>query len=255
MQINDKIVKKIKKDFPIFENNPGLIYLDNAATSQKPLQVIDSITSFYKKENANIHRGFYKLSENATKRYEDSRLIIEKFINAEHSEIIFTKNATESINLLSYCITPLIKEGRNEILLTEMEHHSNLVPWQEFAKRHNFKIKFIKIKEDFNLDYGDADKKISEKTALISMVHISNSLGIINDVKKLVEIGKRSGAITIVDAAQSVSHMKIDVKEIGCDFLAFSGAKIYCRGGGWWIISGYAYNQSDEKQVIIKLNN
>jgi len=221
----------IKQDFPIFKNHPNLVYLDSAATTQKPKQVINTIKNFYEKENANIHRGIYTLSEIATEKYNKAREIIAKFINAEPEEIIFTRNTTESINLLSYTIHELINrngnEKKDEILLTEMEHHSNLVPWQQFAKKHNFKLKFIPITEDYELDYEKSKELINNKTAILAVTHVSNVLGTINNIKKLIEIAKENKAITIVDAAQSVPHMKVDVKYLDCDFLAFSGHKIY----------------------------
>ena len=226
MQMNNKTAKKIKKDFPIFKNNKGLVYLDSTATSQKPEQVVNFLMNFYKKAYANIHRGIYRLSENATELYFKSKKIIADFINAEPEEIIYTRNTTESLNLLAYTISSLIKKGKNEIILTEMEHHSNLIPWQQLARRNKMKLKFIKIKPDYTLDLKDAEKKITDKTAILSLTHVSNSLGTINPVKDIVKLAKKRGAITIIDAAQSVPHMGVDVKDIGCDFLAFSGHKI-----------------------------
>ena len=226
MRINNSVAKKLKKDFPIFKNHKDLVYLDNAATSQRPKYVIDSLINFYETSNANINRGVYTLSEEATNKYNESRKVVANFINANEKEIIFTKNTTESINLLSYTIESIIPQGKNEIVLTEMEHHSNLIPWQQLAKRNNMKLKFVKIKEDFTLDLEDAKKKITNKTAIFSFTHVSNTLGTVNPVKELVEYGKKKGAITIIDAAQSVSHMKIDVKDLDCDFFAFSSHKM-----------------------------
>ncbi|MBS3080199.1 cysteine desulfurase [Candidatus Pacearchaeota archaeon] len=223
------ILKKmldVKKEFPIFKSNPGLVYLDNAATSQKPKTVIESLKNFYEKENANIHRGVYTLSEVATEKYEESRKIIARFINANPEEIIFTKNTTESLNLLSYTIQELIEKGKNEIILTEMEHHSNLVPWQQMAKRNNFKIKFIPIK-NFELDYDKAQELITEKTALLSITHVSNVFGTINSIDKLIGIAKVNNVLTIIDAAQSIQHISVDVKKLNCDFLVFSGHKMF----------------------------
>ncbi len=220
-----------KKDFPIFENNPKLVYLDSASTSQKPKTVINSIKHFYENTNANIHRGIYCLSEQATKKYNDSRKIIAKFINADSNEIIFTKNTTESINLLSCSIKNLISQGKNEILLTEMEHHSNLVPWQQFTKKHNFKLKFIPITENFELDYSKAEKLITEKTAILSVTHISNVFGTINNVERLIKSAKKKNVLTIVDVAQSIPHTKIDAKKIDCDFLVYSGHKVFAPLG------------------------
>jgi len=228
MKLTNKTAKKMKKDFPIFKNNKKLIYLDNASTTQKPKQVINSIKNFYENSNANIHRGVYKLSQKATKQYEDSKEVVSKFINSSKEEIIYTKNTTESINFLSYALNSIISKGKDEILITEMEHHSNLVPWQQLAKRNNMKLKLIKAKEDFTLDLEDAKKKITSKTAVLSICHVSNTLGTINPVKELIKTTKKKDKdiITIIDAAQSVGHMKVDVKDLDCDFLAFSGHKI-----------------------------
>lgn len=216
-----------KKDFPIFENNPNLVYLDSASTSQKPKQIIKSLTNFYERENANIHRGIYDLSENATEKYNKARAIIAKFINAKANEIIFTKNTTESINSLAYTIKGLLPPEKNEIVLTEMEHHSNLIPWQEFAKKNNFKLRFIPINENYELDYKKAEKIINNKTAILAVTHISNVFGTINNIKLLVSLAKEKKAIAIIDAAQSIQHLKINVKKIGCDFLVFSGHKMF----------------------------
>ncbi|MCH8945623.1 MAG: SufS family cysteine desulfurase [Nanoarchaeota archaeon] len=224
MKINDSVAKKLKKDFPIFKNNKNLIYFDNASTTQKPKQVIGAIKRFYETSNANIHRGVYELSQKATKEYKESKKTVAEFINADPDEIIFTRSTTEAINFLSYTL-PSFK-GKNEIVLTEMEHHSNLVPWQQLAKRNKMDLKFIKMKSDFTLDMRDAKRKITNKTAILSVVHVSNSLGTINPVKKIIRIAKKKNAITIVDAAQSVGHMKVDVKDLDCDFFAFSGHKI-----------------------------
>ncbi|MAG02245.1 cysteine desulfurase [Candidatus Pacearchaeota archaeon] len=215
-----------KKDFPIFEHHPDLVYLDSGATSQRPRQVINSITDFHEKENANINRGIYTLSEQATEKYKLARKKVADFINAKENEIIFTRNTTESINLLASTIKPIISKGKNEILLTEIEHHSNLVPWQEFAKKNNMKLRFIPLMENYELDYDKAKELINEKTAILSITHISNVLGTINDIKLLIDLAKEKKALTIIDAAQSVAHMKIDVKKLDCDFLVFSSHKM-----------------------------
>jgi len=224
-----------KNLFPIFEKNPALVYLDSAATTQKPKIVIDKEKEFYKNKNSNIHRGLYKLSEEATQEYEGARKIIAKFINASQNEIIFTKGTTESLNLLAYTIDSLTWEnknkGKNEILLTEMEHHSNLVPWQQLEKAFGYKLKFIPIKKDLTLDYNQAKKLINKNTAIVSISMISNALGTQNDVKSLIKLAKKHKAITIVDAAQAIAHKKINVKELDCDFLAFSGHKTFAPFG------------------------
>ena len=224
--INNQIAKKLKKDFPIFKNNKDLVYLDNASTTQKPKQVINAIKEFYENSNANIHRGIYKISQKATEKYENSKKIIAKFINSSPEEIIFTRNATEGINLLSYTLSSILPKGKDEIVLTEMEHHSNLIPWQQLAKREKMKLKFIKVNPDFTLDMKDAKKKITNKTAILSVAHASNTLGTINPIQELIKIAKKKNTLTIVDAAQSIPHIKVDVKKLDCDFLVFSGHKI-----------------------------
>ena len=220
-------LKDIKEDFPIFKVHPDLVYLDNAATSQKPKQVIDAIKKFYENENANIHRGVYTLSEIATEKYEEARKKTSAFINASPEEIVFTRNTTESINLLSYTLKEIIPENKNEILLSEMEHHSNLIPWQQFAKKHNFKLKFIPITKNYELDYEKAEELINDKTAILSVTHVSNVLGTVNDIKFLIKLAKEKKVLTIIDAAQSIPHMKINVRDFDCDFLAFSSHKMY----------------------------
>lgn len=216
----------LKPQFPIFKNKK-LIYLDSAATSQKPEVVINRIKQFYEKENANIHRGVYDLSEKATQEYENARKTIAKFINASEKEIIFTRSTTESINLLASTLKAIISSERDEIVLSEMEHHSNIVPWQRVAKRFNMKLKFIKINQNFELDYEDAKQKITSKTAIVSVTNISNVTGTINNIELIANIAKSNGALSIIDAAQSIAHKKIDVKKINCDFLVFSGHKMY----------------------------
>ena len=226
MKINNRVARKLKKDFPIFRHNRRLVYLDNAATSQRPRVVIDAVKAYSEKDNANVGRGLYHLSEQAMKLYEAARKTIAKFINASPEEVIFTGNTTNSLNLLSYTLGSLINKGKKEILLTEMEHHSNLVPWQQMAKRQGFKLKFVNVKKDFTLDMVDLKKKLTNKTAIVSIVHVSNVLGTINPVKEITKLSHAKGAIVVVDAAQSVQHLKIDVKNIGCDFLSFSSHKM-----------------------------
>ena len=223
-------VEKIRLDFPILAKeifgNP-LVYLDNAATSQKPRQVIDALVDYYENFNANVHRGVHTLSMEATDKYEDAREKASSFINSESSDsVIWTRNASESLNLVAYSWGENnINEG-DEILLTPMEHHSNLVPWQELARRKNADIKFIPMLENGTLDMDRVDDLITEKTALVSAVHMSNALGTINPVRELGVKAHRMGAKILVDGAQSVPHMPTDVQELNCDFLAFSGHKM-----------------------------
>ena len=223
-------VEKIRLDFPILAKeifgNP-LVYLDNAATSQKPRQVIDALVDYYENFNANVHRGVHTLSMEATDKYEDAREKVSSFINSESSDsVIWTRNASESLNLVAYSWGENnINEG-DEILLTPMEHHSNLVPWQELARRKNADIKFIPMLENGTLDMDRVDDLITEKTALVSAVHMSNALGTINPVRELGVKAHRMGAKILVDGAQSVPHLPTDVQELDCDFLVFSGHKM-----------------------------
>ncbi len=231
MKITNEIAKQIKKDFPIFSHNLGLVYLDNAATTQKPASVINAVKNFYEKDNANVGRGVYSLANRAMKRYDQTRTVIANFIGANSGEIVFTRNTTESINLLAYVISKIIPKGKDEIVLTEMEHHSNLVPWQELCKRNGFKLKFVKITKDFVLDMKDFNSKLSDKTAIVSIAYASNVLGTINNVKLITRLAREKGAITVIDAAQAIQHIPIDVKHLDCDFLAFSGHKMMGPNG------------------------
>lgn len=219
----------IKKDFPIFKKN--IIYLDNAATTQKPKVVIDSIKNYFENTCANTGRGIYKIAEDATNLLEKSRGTVAKYLCANSKEIIFTRNATESINILSCSLSKFISKEKNEIVLTEMEHHSNIIPWQELAKRSNAKLIFIKIKKDLSLDYKDAKKKITKKTAIVSITHKSNLTGIKNNIQKIISIAKRNNSLSIIDCSQTAINTKIDVKKLDCDFLVFSGHKMYGPDG------------------------
>ncbi len=212
----------IRNDFPILTN---IIYLDNSSTTQKPKQVIEAIKKYYEEDNANVHRGVYKLSLKATIAYEKAHEIVAKFINAKFEEVIFTKGTTESLNLLAYSLGKNLKAG-DEIVLTEMEHHSNLVPWQQLAKEKSLILKFIPITAEFRLDMQKARELLTTKTKIVSVTHVSNVLGTINPIKELALLAHEKGAVLIVDGAQSVPHMPINVKELNCDFLAFSGHKM-----------------------------
>ena len=223
-------VEKIRLDFPILTKEVfgnTLVYLDNAATSQKPRQVIDALVDYYENFNANVHRGVHTLSMEATDRYEDAREKVSSFINSESSDlVIWTRNSSESLNLVAYSWGEANVHEGDEILLTPMEHHSNLVPWQELARRKNADIKFIPMLENGTLDMDRVDDLITEKTALVSAVHMSNALGTINPVRELGVKAHRMGAKILVDGAQSVPHLPTDVHELNCDFLVFSGHKM-----------------------------
>lgn len=216
----------VKKDFPIFKrkiNNRRLVYLDSAASSQRPEQVIEAVRDFYANHNANIHRGIYRISEEATQMYEDAHCKTASLIGARGmEEIIFTRNTTESLNILSYLLD--LRKG-DSIVLTQMEHHSNIVPWQQAAKRIGAEICYIPVKDGM-LDMDTAESIIDETTKVVSVVHVSNVLGTINDVKAIGKIAKQNNAFFIVDAAQSVPRLPVDVKKINCDFLAFSSHKM-----------------------------
>ncbi len=220
------IPKEIKNDFPIFKrkiHGKSLVYLDSASSSQKPKQVIEALSSYYEKMHANIHRGIYTLSEEATLAYEDAHRKVARLINAKFKEIIFTKNTTESINLLAYSLGLELNKG-DEILLTEMEHHANLVPWQQIAKRVGAVVKFIKVNKEGELIVDE--KLFTKKTKIVSVVHISNVLGTINPIEKIISLGHKVGAKVIIDAAQSIPHISFDVKALDADFVAFSSHKM-----------------------------
>ena len=216
----------IKKDFPIFENR-NITYLDSGATTQKPIQVIKAIDEFYEKNNANPHRGAYTLSVDATEEYENTRNKISKFINSRFpEEIIFTKNASEALNLIaySYGLDNLKKE--DEVVISIMEHHSNLVPWQFVTKKTDSILKYMYINEEYELSMEEVKNKITEKTKIVGITHVSNVLGTINNVKEIIKYAHKQGAIVILDASQSIPHMKIDVQELDADFVVFSGHKM-----------------------------
>lgn len=223
-------VNKIREDFPILKrkiNGHDLVYLDNAATSQKPRQVIEAISDYYENHNANAHRGVHTLAEEATKMYEEARAKVAGFVNARKTEeIIFVRNATEALNLVVYSWGRAnIKQG-DEIVVSEMEHHSNLVPWQILAKETGAIIKYIPFDENGELQISNFKLQISKRTRVVSVVHVSNSLGTINPIKEIAKLAHDAGAIIVVDGAQSVPHMKVDVQSLDADFLAFSGHKM-----------------------------
>ena len=220
-----------KDEFPILQERK-ISYLDSGATTQKPQCVIDAIESYYKECNANPHRGAYSLSIEATEKYESTREKIAKFINARNrEEIIFSKNATESLNLIacSYGLDNLKKD--DEVVLSIMEHHSNLVPWQYVTKKTNSKLKFMYINKDYELSKEEIESKITDKTKVVGITHVSNVLGTINNVKEIIKYAHKKGAVVIVDASQSIPHMKIDVQDLDADFLVFSGHKMFAPLG------------------------
>jgi cysteine desulfurase/selenocysteine lyase len=224
-------VDTIRKSFPVLErevNNQLLVYLDNAATSQKPQVVIDALSHYYSNYNANIHRGIHSLAEEATAAYEATRNTVRDFINASSSdEIIFTRGTTEGINLVAYTWgRKNIQEG-DEIIISTMEHHSNIVPWQILCEEKKAVLKVIPINDDGELLMDEYEKLLSPKTKLVSVAHVSNALGTVNPVKEIIAAAHRIGALVLVDGAQSSVHLDIDVQEMNCDFFAFSGHKVY----------------------------
>ncbi|VVB53921.1 Cysteine desulfurase [uncultured archaeon] len=220
--------KKIRADFPVLTrkiHGKRLVYLDNAATTQKPTQVIDALTNYYTGYNSNVHRGIHTLSIEATNAYDEARKKISSFFNAQYDETIFTRGTTESINLLAYTLERLLPKG-GDIAITQMEHHSNLVPWQQYAQRTGANLRIIKIDEEGRLDMNSAEETITDKTRILAFAHMSNVLGTINDVNALTKIASDHGAITILDAAQSATHIPINFKKTSADFLAASGHKM-----------------------------
>ncbi len=226
---------KIRKDFPILSQQiygKPLVYFDNAATTQKPLKVIEAISDAYKTYNSNIHRGVHHLSEKASEAYENARVVVQKFINAKHShEIIFTRGTTESINLVAFSFGERYIHEDDEIILSAMEHHSNLVPWQMLCERKKAKLKIIPMNLNGELILDDIDKLFSPKTKIVAVTHISNSLGTINPVKEIIRKAHEHKVPVLIDGAQSVQHTKIDVQDLDCDFFAFSGHKLYGPAG------------------------
>ncbi|MFY9613925.1 MAG: cysteine desulfurase [Candidatus Dormiibacterota bacterium] len=223
-------VSAIRRDFPILtravRGGKPLVYLDNAASSQKPKQVIDALADYYTRYNANVHRGIHTLSEEATDAYEEARRKIQRFINAEHpDELIFVRNTTEAINLVANSYGQRLKPG-DEILLSEMEHHSNLVPWQLLADRSGAKLRFLPLNDDGTIDMSALPGLLSEKTRIVAVSHMSNVLGTINPVEEIVRQAHAAGAVVLLDSAQAVPHMPVDVQAIGADFIAFSGHKM-----------------------------
>lgn len=233
-------IQSIRADFPILSqkvNGKPLVYFDNAATSQKPKVVIDAIASYYEEINANIHRGVHKLSQLATDAYEISRVKIQNHINAKHSfEVLFTSGTTHGINLVSNGFASLLKAG-DEVMVSALEHHSNIVPWQMLCERTGAKLTVIPMDENGELIFAEFEKLLSEKTKIIAVNHISNALGTINPIKKIIEKAHQFGTAVLIDGAQSTPHIKPDVQELDCDFYVFSGHKI-CGPTGTGILYG-----------------
>ena len=239
-------VNNFKKDFPIFENK-DIAYLESGATTQKPTSVLEAIEKFYKNENANPHRGAYGLSIEATEIYENTRDKIAKFINAKHrEEIIFSKNASESLNLIAYSYGLDNLKKDDEIVLSIMEHHSNLVPWQMVAKKTESKLNYMYINDNFEISDEEIETKITDKTKIVGITHVSNVLGTINNIEKIIKYAHKKGAIVVVDGSQSIPHMEIDVQKLDADFFVFSGHKMLAPLG-----IGILYGK---REILNKMN-
>ena len=226
---SDEHARRFRGDFPILDrkvHGKPLVYLDNSATSQKPRVVLDALDDYYTRLNANVHRGLHTLSEEATNAYEDARERVARFINAPARNLVFVRNTTEAINLVSGAWGRKNVKAGDEIVLSVMEHHSNIVPWQMLARETGAALRYFDIREDGSLDMDQADQLITEKTRIVSLAHMSNVLGTVNPIETIVERAHDAGALVFVDAAQSVPHMPVDVARLGCDFFAFSGHKM-----------------------------
>lgn len=241
-------VENIRKDFPILSkkiNNKPLIYFDNAATSQTPTSVINSISNYYNNYNANIHRGVHSLSEEATQDFESARTKIKEHFNAgDTKEIIFTSGTTHSINIVANGYTDILKSG-DEIIVSGLEHHSNIVPWQMMTKKNNTKLKVIPLKENGELDLKVFENLISDKTKLVFVNHVSNALGVINPIEKIIEIAHKNGAVVLIDGAQSSAHFDIDLQKLDVDFFTASAHKL-CGPTG----IGFLYGKKELLDLI-----
>ncbi|MFI4956978.1 MAG: aminotransferase class V-fold PLP-dependent enzyme [Gammaproteobacteria bacterium] len=223
-------IKRLKAEFPALQQDVyqrPLVYLDNGATTQKPQSVINAMTHYYEHDNANVHRGVHALSQRADRAYEAVRLKAQALIHAQHrEEIIYTYGTTDAINLLAHSLGELLSEG-DEIIVSEMEHHANIVPWQMLCERKKLTLNVISVNDDGTLNMDQYRSLLSERTKIVSVCHISNVLGIKNPVKDIIELAHEKGAAVVIDAAQSIAHTPIDVQDMGCDFLVFSGHKMY----------------------------
>lgn len=221
---------EVIRQFPILAqeiNGHRLVYLDNAATSQKPQAVIDAIRHYYEAYNSNVHRGVHTLGNKATEAYEEAREAVRRFINARHtSEIVFNRGTTAGINMVARSLSEQWLDAGDEILITQMEHHSNFIPWQQAAKRTGAQLKYVPLQADGTIRLEDVEQMMSSRTKVVAMAHVSNVLGTVHPIREIAAIAHRHGAVMVVDGAQSVPHMPVDVQELDCDFLAFSGHKM-----------------------------
>ncbi|HLS09005.1 cysteine desulfurase [Lentibacillus sp.] len=234
-------VKAIREQFPILHqevNGSPLVYLDSSATSQKPLPVIEAVDAYYREDNSNVHRGVHTLGTRATEKYEGAREKVRKFINAKSTaEVIFTRGTTTSINMIAYSYARAnLREG-DEIVITPMEHHSNLIPWQQAAKATGASLKYVSLKSDGTVSLDDIRETITDNTKIVAITHVSNVLGTINPVKEITKIAHQHDAVTVVDGAQGAPHMSVDVQDLDCDFYVFSGHKM-CAPTGIGVLYG-----------------
>ncbi|VVB99552.1 Cysteine desulfurase [uncultured archaeon] len=235
------ISEKIRQEFPALQNNPGLVYLDNAATTLKPKCVIDAVRSYYEEFPANVGRGSHRLARKATEKYEDARATVAGFVGAKENELVFTRNATESINLAAVSLERMGHfNAGDEVLVSFLEHHANLLPWQQLCERTGTKLKVAKLNPDYTLDMGDLAKKVSRKTKIVAIAHASNTVASIQPVSEIAKICHDNGAFFLVDGAQSVPHMEVNVRRINADFYAFSGHKMLGPTG-----TGALYGKED----------
>lgn len=226
-------IASVREQFPLISNsNKDLVYLDNAATTQKPRAVLEAVIAYYEETNANVHRGAHALSEAATQAFETARGKVAKHINARTArEIIWTRGTTEAINLVAHSYGGLVLGPDDQVLITELEHHSNIVPWQIVCARTGAKLVAVRVTEEGILDLDDFEAKLTNNTKIVALGHVSNALGTINPVKDLITLAHAVGAITIIDGAQAMAHLQVDVRDLGCDFYAFSGHKMYAPTG------------------------
>ncbi|BAM46944.1 cysteine desulfurase [Amphibacillus xylanus] len=234
-------IQTIRADFPLLDqevNGHRLVYLDSAATAQKPIQVIEAVNEYYRLNNANVHRGVHTIGTRATEQYEGSRDRVKQFINAKHrEEIIFTRGTTSAINIVAMSYGDQNLTPDDEIVITQMEHHSNIIPWQQLSKRTGAKLTYIPLEADGTITLAKVEETITEKTKIVAITHVSNVLGTINPIKEIAAIAHKNGAVLLVDGAQSVPHISVDVQELDCDFYAFSGHKM-CGPTGIGVLYG-----------------
>ena len=221
-----------RNDFPLLAERGDIVYLDNAATTQKPLRVLDAVRDYYRRANANVHRAAHRLSDDATQAFEAARQTVARRINARSAkEVVWTRGTTEAINLVAAAYAPLVLGEGDEVLITELEHHSNIVPWQLACARYGATLRAANVLPSGSLDMADFHAKLGERTKIVAVGHVSNALGTVNDLETIIALAKARDATVIVDGAQAMAHFDVDVQALGCDFYAFSGHKMYAPTG------------------------